>query len=194
MQLGADMRVDLEALPTSTAIGLTASFVGAAIATLPVRLALERPADDPGAGAGEAKLDLYADGSSVFVSGTVKGWLEVACSRCLGPARVPIEETLRVTYLPQAEVPHDLEDAEGGDAGSVEAGQDALDVYGYDGEIIDLEPLLREQVVLSVPYAPLCKEDCRGLCPGCGVDRNATPCACAPPLDPRFAVLKSLKV
>ncbi|MCA9680433.1 MAG: DUF177 domain-containing protein, partial [Myxococcales bacterium] len=79
------------------------------------------------------------------------------------------------------------------DAGLELAAED-LDVFAYDGESVDLEPIVREQLVLAVPYAPLCKEDCRGLCPQCGIDRNVETCTCQPPGDPRFAALGALKL
>ena len=56
------------------------------------------------------------------------------------------------------------------------------------------EPLLREQFVLAVPYAPLCSETCKGLCPQCGIDLNSHTCACQKPIDPRLAALKGLKL
>lgn len=192
MEPTTQMRVSIDDIPTSTTITLTPTFVGEAIATLPMRAALERGVDDPQAGGGEVTLDLHADGTSVFATGRIHGWLEVACSRCLGPARIPFEEALRVTYVPEAEVPKDPVDAE--EELTIAPGDEELDVYGYDGETVDLAPLLREQVVLAVPYAPLCKEDCAGLCPQCGADKNLSPCSCEPPIDPRFAALKSLKV
>ena len=76
----------------------------------------------------------------------------------------------------------------------LELATDDLDVYPYTGDVIDLEPLVREQFVLAVPYAPLCKDDCLGLCPQCGVDRNLTACECEKPIDPRFAALQGLKL
>jgi uncharacterized protein len=76
----------------------------------------------------------------------------------------------------------------------LELATDDLDVFPYTGDVIDLEPLVREQFVLSIPYAPLCKEDCRGLCPQCGIDRNVASCECAAPIDPRFAALQGLKL
>lgn len=76
----------------------------------------------------------------------------------------------------------------------VELATDDLDVFPYAGDVIDLEPLVREQFILAVPFAPLCKDDCLGLCPQCGVDRNVSSCACEKPIDPRFAALQGLKL
>ena len=50
----------------------------------------------------------------------------------------------------------------------------------YDGDRLDLGEMIREQLFLSVPLKRLCREDCRGLCPTCGVNRNRTPCDCPP--------------
>ena len=71
----------------------------------------------------------------------------------------------------------------------------AVDAMGGDKapDEIDLEPLARETVVLELPQAPLCREDCLGLCPDCGVDRNEGTCSCEPPRDPRWSVLDELR-
>ena len=75
-----------------------------------------------------------------------------------------------------------------------EVSEEDLDVFPFDGERVDLEPLLREQFVLAVPFAPLCAETCKGLCPQCGIDRNTASCSCQPPIDPRLAALQGLKI
>jgi uncharacterized protein len=101
-----------------------------------------------------------------------------------------------VTFLPRHELPD--EDAEPAgkepDEEGAEVSEDDLDVFPFDGEQVDLEPLLREQFVLAIPFAPLCAEDCKGLCPQCGIDRNTSSCTCEPPIDPRLAALKGLKI
>ena len=90
--------------------------------------------------------------------------------------RLDIHEKLRVTFMPAAEMPaDDAEDEEG-----AEVAADDLDTFAFDGEVIELEPLLREQFVLSLPYAPLCREDCKGLCPTCGTNLNESTCNCTP--------------
>ena len=76
----------------------------------------------------------------------------------------------------------------------VEISHDDLDVFPFDGETIDLEPLFREQFVLAIPYAPLHDEACKGLCPQCGINRNSATCSCEKPIDPRLAPLKGLKL
>jgi uncharacterized protein len=212
-------RVRLKDLPTHRRIEVDGPFVARALVGLPLREALEVPVDDPAAGAGVAELDLYAEaehgvgGGSVFASGRIDGWLMVACSRCVGPVKVPLAETLRVTYVPHHAAPERDDSAaeetdkkrpgaKGGKGGKAEAddaddgvelAEDDLDVFPYEGDVVDLEPLIREQFILAVPFAPLCKDDCKGLCPMCGIDRNVETCRCEKPVDPRFAGLEALK-
>ncbi|MDB4954178.1 MAG: hypothetical protein JWO36_1747 [Myxococcales bacterium] len=179
-------------LPTHRRFEVPPKLVSEWLKGLPMRDALGAPDADPEAGDGVAELDLYADGTHAFASGTFKGGLTVACSRCVNPVRLPIDEKLLVTFLPPSEMPKDEDDAEAEEGAEVTDGD--LDVFPFDGERIDLEPLFREQFVLSVPYAPLCREDCKGLCPQCGIDRNSATCTCEKPMDPRLAALKGLKL
>ena len=67
------------------------------------------------------------------------------------------------------------------------------EAYPLAGDELDLEPLARDAVLLELPLAPLCTEDCQGLCPTCGANRNTESCDCAPPADPRWAALDVLR-
>jgi uncharacterized protein len=176
-------------LPCHRRFDVPATLVGEWVKGMPMRDALGAPDPDPQAGGGNADLDLYADGTHVFASGTFKGHLVVACSRCVGPVKLELDEKLRVTFMPPGEMP-DEEEAEEG----VEVREEDLDTFPYDGERVDLEPVLREQFVLAVPFAPLCQDSCKGLCPQCGIDLNTGTCACEKPVDPRLAALKGLKI
>ena len=73
-----------------------------------------------------------------------------------------------------------------------ELGRDDLETDVYDHDQIDLNALLETETTLGLPMKPLCSEGCRGLCPTCGANRNAAPCACAPAADPRWSPLKGL--
>lgn len=178
-------------LPVHRTLEVPAPRVGAWVKGVAMRDALGAPEPDPNAGHGTAALHLYADGTHVFASGTLKGAVTVACSRCVGPVSIVIEEPLHVTFMPPSELPHD-DDTSEDDGAEVTAGD--LDVFPFDGDHIDLEPLLREQFILAIPFAPLCRQDCLGLCSQCGVDRNTTPCGCEQPVDPRLEALKALKL
>jgi uncharacterized metal-binding protein YceD (DUF177 family) len=80
-----------------------------------------------------------------------------------------------------AEVEHELE-------------KDELGVLVLDGEHLDTEPVIQEQVVLEIPMKPLCASECKGLCPRCGADRNLTPDCCAEPAgDERWEALGTLR-
>jgi DUF177 domain-containing protein len=73
--------------------------------------------------------------------------------------------------------------------------RDALDdddEYPLVDGTIDLEPMVRDAVLLSMPFSPLCRRDCLGLCERCGGDRNLGECECPPQTDPRWAELESL--
>ncbi len=179
-------------LPVHRQFEVPATLVGGWLKGLPMRDALGAPEGDPDAGEGVADLDLYADGAHAFAAGTFKGHLTVACSRCVGPVKLVLDETLRVTFMPPSEMPAVDEEPTTDDGAEVSEGD--LDVFPFDGEKIDLEPLFREQFVLAIPFSPLCKEDCKGLCPQCGIDRNTGTCSCEKPMDPRLAALKGLKL
>jgi uncharacterized metal-binding protein YceD (DUF177 family) len=184
-------------LPTHRTFEVPPALVGEWLKGMPMRDALGAPDGDPEAGHGTAELELYAEDVHAFATGTFRGELTVACSRCVNPVKLVIDEALRVTFMPRHELPDDDDarpdaDAESED-GPLVADED-LDVFPFDGERIDLEPLFREQFVLAIPYAPLCAETCKGLCPQCGIDRNTATCTCEPPIDPRLAPLKGLKI
>jgi len=68
------------------------------------------------------------------------------------------------------------------------------DAFAFDGEQLDLGPMVRELVLMELPPAPLCRPDCAGICAQCGADRNAAPCECRQDLvDPRWAGLEQLR-
>ncbi len=182
-------KVAVRDLPATRTVAVSAAFVADAVKGLPLRDALDGDAATLDDG-GTAVLELYGDEENVHVSGTVTGKVTVACGRCVGPVGLELGEPVRVTFLPPHSMPaDDLASVE-----DVELGENDLDVYPFDGETVDLEPLIREQFVLAVPFAPLCREDCLGLCPQCGADRNHAPCVCEKPVDPRFAALQGLKL
>jgi uncharacterized protein len=70
---------------------------------------------------------------------------------------------------------------------------DDEEAYPLVDDRLDLRPLVRDAVLLELPRAPRCREDCRGLCPECGTDRNVSDCGCGAPPDPRWASLDVLR-
>ena len=118
------------------------------------------------------EVELLPVGSTIEAVGTVRAPWVGACARCLQPASGTLEGDVREVFEDPPE--------EG-------------ETYPLQHDEIDLEPLARETVVLELPQAPLCRADCLGLCPTCGVDRNESACTCEPPLDPRWSVLDELR-
>lgn len=110
----------------------------------------------------------------------------VACNRCLKPVGVPTEAELDLMLVERAR-------PRGGEV-ETELSESDLGVVEVLGESFETRPLVLEQVALNVPMKPLCREDCRGLCPVCGIDRNEASCDCEPrTTDPRWAGLAALK-
>jgi len=186
------MKVTLTELPCTRELELGKSFIREAIAGLPLREALEG-ADTNEFGEARAAVELVLDGEIVYVKGRLQGWLQMACSRCIEATRVPIDDSISVTFMPKDRLPGDL--AEPGEAPDDPEDLDDVDLFPYEGTALDLTPLFRERLILSIPIAPLCREACKGLCPQCGTDQNREKCACeCSPVDPRLAVLEDLKV
>ena len=67
------------------------------------------------------------------------------------------------------------------------------DAYLIENDFADLAPLVHDAILLELPLAPLCREECRGLCPYCGIDRNEATCDCEAPVDARWATLDGLR-
>ncbi|MBI3802268.1 MAG: DUF177 domain-containing protein [Nitrospirae bacterium] len=119
----------------------------------------------------------------VYVRGAITAEIVSECSRCLKPLTNTIESDFQVEYVPRTSVPE----------GEQELVQEELDLLFYDGETINIREEVEGQLILSTPMRPLCREDCRGLCPQCGQDLNVRQCNCvveAP--DPRWAGLKEI--
>jgi len=125
-------------------------------------------------------------GNEVFVNGHVNTRARVECDRCLQPVEAPVDADFALEYITGSE--YEL----GGSA--VELTEAEMSVSVFDGEAIDVDEIVNEQVVLAVPTRMLCREDCKGICPECGSDRNTGNCSCAiEDIDPRWAALKNLK-
>lgn len=129
-------------------------------------------------------LEVHKDRDRYRLVGTVRATLHLACSRCLEAYPVPVDAAFDLRYLPQTTNTGD---------GEREIEEDDLATAFYRDEVIDLGELAREQFNLALPMKPLCREDCRGLCPHCGTNLNRDSCACAGRWeDPRLAGLRSL--
>lgn len=147
----------------------------------------------------EARLERL--GRRVRFRGRGRAALTAPCSRCLAPTNVEVPIELDLSLVPADEAPAEgggEEQAErhGGGEDGAEGSftQEQVDEERYSGKVIDLDPLVREQILLALPPYPVCREDCKGLCPVCGQNRNEKACGCDTHVpDPRWAGLEKFR-
>ncbi len=136
--------------------------------------------------------DLRKDARKVRLVGRVTATLECDCSRCLEPFAVPVDAAFDVMFLPGESNVAGLPSR--GASAEEEVREDDLGVSFYKDETLDLGELMREQFYLALPMKPLCREDCQGLCPVCGINRNRDNCSCRSEwVDPRMEALRDLR-
>ncbi|MBN2467853.1 MAG: DUF177 domain-containing protein [Deltaproteobacteria bacterium] len=131
------------------------------------------------------EMHLSRSENTVCVSGRIDLTVDLACSRCLEKFVSHINPDFKYSFLPaqsqelSAEKELLKEDLE-------------QDFYSVDG--VDIEEIIQEQISLAMPYSPLCREECKGLCPRCGRNKNLEMCSCPPTpvVDSRLAGLKTL--
>ena len=122
------------------------------------------------------ELRLEEVGEGVLVTGTATAQLRGVCGRCLAEIHDELVIDLQELFV------------------HPDQGVEDDDTSRLDGELLDLEPLLRDQVVLDLPFQPLCREDCQGLCPDCGANLNDSPDhGHEQPVDARWAALAQLQ-
>jgi uncharacterized protein len=129
-------------------------------------------AEVPAGAESEADVTLSSLLGGVEVTGTVSAPWAGQCRRCLEPVSGTVSTTVRELYT---------EDGDG------------EETYPLHEDAVDLEELVRDAVLLELPPAPLCRPDCGGLCPRCGVNRNDEACQCTEETDPRWAALDVLR-
>jgi uncharacterized protein len=130
--------------------------------------------DDRVAGAVAITLEAVSSVDGIVVSGSISTPWRAPCRRCLaevtGSARIDVDEV--------------YQDVIGDD-----------DAFQIEGDQIDMAPAVREYVLLALPDGPLCRDDCAGICPVCGTDRNQTTCSCDTSVrDDRWAALDELRL
>ncbi len=132
----------------------------------------------------EVKVRVVKKGIRVHMSGTVKTKLTLTCSRCLEEYTRDMESKFQIELVPVETM---------GDRQEVELEEKDLEVVFFQNGLIDFEQMIIDQINLSIPMKPLCKEDCKGLCPVCGANLNQTQCGhSVKVVDPRLAKLKLL--
>ena len=116
---------------------------------------------------------------NLFLQGHLETTVRLHCGRCLEQFDLPLQFELNETYYNEAI--------------SETVSKPEEDWIAYRGDVLDIRPELERAVLANLPMRPLCREDCLGLCPVCGQNRNNQPCQCSSEeLDPRLAVLKNL--
>jgi uncharacterized protein len=144
--------------------------------------------DDNSQSVGQTAVKLQAtrEGEEVLLRGKIEASVQLSCDRCLLSFVTPVIQSFDLLYLQlnrnrTAQEEHELND-------------DDLSISYFQGQFINVDDLVREQIQLALPMARLCREDCRGLCQQCGAALNEGECACSfEQVDPRWAALKGLK-
>jgi uncharacterized protein len=133
----------------------------------------------------------------VRVEAHAKATLTAACGRCLSPVALDVPVDFELTLVPSdghGDEPHASRVRGKAPVGGSFDAKDAEEET-YTGKVIDLDPMVREQVLLALPAYPVCKDDCKGLCPVCGANLNDRECGCDRHVpDPRWAGLKNVKL
>jgi uncharacterized protein len=126
-------------------------------------------------------VTLVKEAKAITTTGRIRVPVAFECARCLREFPASLDIPVSTQFLPAPPVlspgEHPMPSEEAED-------------YYYRDDVLALDDLVRQEVLLAVPFSPQCKADCRGLCPQCGQDLNLGTCACAPPPDPRWAVLR----
>ena len=135
----------------------------------------------------EVKVEAYRTEGRILTEIYIKSAANVPCSRCLEPAGVAIEGELRYLFSLDKE-----EDKRAEPDFEADGDEEVMILDSWEDEI-DLGPLIWEVLITLLPSAPVCSQECRGLCPKCGADLNKSSCSCTDDEgDPRFEVLRSL--
>lgn len=122
----------------------------------------------------------------IRVKGHLKVAMEADCDRCLELAQFPLDVDFDLFYRPQEERSRANEEV------AIDDGE--AQIAFYEGGGLELKEILREHILLTLPMQRVCRDDCRGICPACGQNRNQVNCGCqAAKIDDRWAALKNFK-
>lgn len=125
-------------------------------------------------------LDIRSTGKELIFTGKIKGDTQLVCNRCLERYGFCLDTDFKEEFCHAS----DLDEFR-------EEGRNTDDIHVFEGNRINLEDIIRESVLLSIPMKSVCDEDCRGLCPVCGKNLNKDNCGCEiTTVDPRLADLK----
>ncbi|RKG66564.1 DUF177 domain-containing protein [Corallococcus sp. CA054B] len=141
----------------------------------------------------------------VLLKGNFTVHVGAPCKRCLADVKLDLPVSFTINLVPESlargddfkgddeKVMEKKERTQGESGGTFEL--DDTDEQVFDGKTIDLDPIVREQVLLALPMSAVCREDCQGLCSQCGQNLNEKKCGCEPKVvDPRLSPLKNIKL
>ena len=132
---------------------------------------------------GVAELLSHTDGE-IRIQGRYTVEMKAECDRCLGEARFPLNAGFDLFYRPARAM---------GSEDEVEIDEGQAEIGFYEGDRLELEEILQEQVLLALPMQRVCREDCPGICPVCGKNRNESRCDCKiEKADDRWGALRDL--
>jgi uncharacterized protein len=121
-------------------------------------------------------------GAGILVTGKLQTLVRLECVRCLSESDWPIQVEIEEEFRPTIDIVTGLKVEQ-------EPDQDAATLID-DQHILDLAEVIRQAIWLGIPASPICRRDCRGLCPQCGQNRNQVECDCqAQPVDARWSAL-----
>jgi DUF177 domain-containing protein len=121
----------------------------------------------------------------IHINGQLHTRLELMCARCLEPVVEEVSRDFDLFYRPLQSIQREEE---------MRLKLDDTEMAFFQGEGLFLTDVLAEQVLLAIPMKAICRSDCRGLCPHCGINLNADECRCSTQaLDPRMAPLARFK-
>ena len=122
----------------------------------------------------------------IRITGSLQTKIELVCARCLEPVVEEVSRDFDLFYRPMKTIAKEEE---------VRLKEDDTEIAFFQGEGLFLADVLAEQVLLALPMKVICRGDCRGLCPHCGVNLNSEECRCeSHAADPRLAPLARLKL
>jgi len=134
---------------------------------------------------GSAELLAHSDGE-VRLCGQYTVEMTAQCDRCLGRARFPLDAPFDLFYKPMSLIAREEE---------VEIDEGEAEIGFYEAGGLELEDVLHEQILLALPMQRVCREDCKGICPVCGKNRNEGACDCrATSVDDRWGALRNLQL
>lgn len=126
----------------------------------------------------QVSLEVSHQGRCFNGHGRLKTRVGLACSRCLEPLEWPVDRDFDFVVAPESE-------------GGASSGDE--DILYFGSGLVDIKPLMEELIIADMPLTPLCSEECLGLCPVCGSNKNTTKCSCRQDdIDPRWEKLKNI--